>query len=171
MWERRAVWKVPVPRRVSSSSSTERGEQQFSQARGCSSWKGPSAGPSLGRGAPHLTRRVRTDEHPPASTRCAPGGQKSQAFKRRRRDLRPSAISAWHDFPAAHHSGTEAREIDGRSGLAGGGHDGTHVIPNSVALILHRQQGLRRRDGLEDKQIILPCLAEEHRPLGRCAQG
>ena len=88
-----------------------------------------------------------------------------QAFKRRRRDLRSGAISVWHDSIAsrAHHSGVEAGEIYGRSGLGGKG-----VIPNSVALILRRQKGLRRCNGLlEDKQINLSCLREERRPRTR----
>lgn len=80
--------------------------------------------------------------------------QKLQALKCMRRDLRSRAISIWHEFPAAHHPGTEAGEIYGRSGLGGN----TRVIPNSTALILRRQRGLRQRGGLGDKQIILSCL-------------
>lgn len=80
----------------------------------------------------HLSSAPSASMHGPMT---AEGEQELQAFKCRKRDLRSGAINSWHNIPTAHHSGTKARGIDGRSGLGG-------VIPNSTTLILHRQRGL-----------------------------
>lgn len=162
-----ALWKAPVPPRVSSSSSTDRRAAGAARSSRFASRGVLQLGRDVGRSVPRPggtsppPARSAWTNTPTTARAAAGGGQEPQAFKGRRRDLRSGFGTT---SPQRITRAAKLERFKGGQGWGG------HIIPDSITLCLHRQKGPRQRDGLKDKQIILSCLSEERQPLTCRAQ-